>query len=59
MYADASTVRDARQQYFAANGFSDAGYTDNWVTIAKLGPIPLGFPNTPSRKPALTARSGA
>ena len=53
MYADSSTVREARAQYFAANGFSDASYTDRWVQIAKLGPIPLGFPNTSSRKRAI------
>ena len=52
MYADASPVRDARAQYFAANGFSTDGYTDNWVKV-KLGPIPIVFPNTPSRKRAI------
>jgi hypothetical protein len=52
MYADDSSVRVARDQYFAANGFSDAGYTDNWVRL-KLGPIPIGFPNTASRKRAI------
>jgi len=52
MYADGSTVRAARAEYFAANGFSDAGYNDSWVTI-KLGPIPLAFPNTSSRKRAV------
>jgi hypothetical protein len=51
-YADDSTVRDARAQYFAANDFSDAGYADDWVTI-KLGPIPFTFPNTPTRKRAI------
>jgi hypothetical protein len=53
MYAEGSSVRAAREQYFAENGFSAAGYNDNWVTIGKLGPIPLGFPNTPSRKRAI------
>ena len=52
MYADAATVRQARGEYFAANGFSDAGYTDDWVTL-KLGPIPITFPNTASRKRAI------
>ena len=51
-YADDSTVRDARAQYFAANGFSDAGYADDWVKI-KLGPIPFTFPNTATRKRAI------
>jgi hypothetical protein len=46
-------VRAARAEYFAANGFSEASYTDAWVTIGKLGPIPLGFPNTTSRKRAI------
>jgi hypothetical protein len=53
MYADGSSVRAARDQYFAANGFSAAGYNDNWVALGKLGPIPLGFPNTASRKRAI------
>lgn len=53
MYADSSSVRAAREQYFAANGFSAATYTDAWVTLARLGPIPLSFPNTPSRKRAI------
>lgn len=52
MYADDSSVRDARQQYFAANGFSDAGYQDDWVRI-KIGPIPFAFPNTSTRKRAI------
>jgi hypothetical protein len=48
-----TSVREAREQYFAANGFSEASYTDNWVTIKQLGPIPLGFPNSASRKRAI------
>jgi hypothetical protein len=52
MYADAATVRDARAQYFAANGFSDATYSDDWVRF-HLGPIPIAFPNTASRKRAI------
>jgi hypothetical protein len=51
-YADDRSVREARAQYFAANGFSDAGYSDDWVTI-KLGPIPVTFPNTATRKRAI------
>ena len=38
-YADTSSVADARDQYFAANGFSLASYSDRWVKL-KLGPIP-------------------
>jgi len=52
MYADASLVRDARAQYFAANGFDDSGYSADWATV-KIGPIPLTFPNTATRKRAL------
>ena len=52
MYADASTVRDARAQYFAANGFSEATYRDAWVKL-KIGPLPIAFPNTRSRKRAI------
>jgi hypothetical protein len=52
MYADASTVREAREQYFTANGFSDATYTESWAKI-KVGPVPIVFPNTKSRKAAL------
>jgi len=52
MYSDASSVRAAREQYFAANGFSTASYSDDWVTL-KLGPLPVSFPNTSSRKRAI------
>ena len=45
-------VIDARARYFAANGFSDAGYRDRWVRF-KLGPIPIAFPNTASRRRAI------
>jgi hypothetical protein len=53
MDADDSSVRAAREAYFAANGFSESSYTDNWVSVGKLGPLPLGFPNTASRKRAI------
>ena len=52
MYADAISVADAREQYFRANGFTLAGYTDRWVKL-KLGPIPLAFPNTEARRAAV------
>ncbi|HEY4239091.1 MAG TPA: hypothetical protein VGM88_04720 [Kofleriaceae bacterium] len=52
-YAAELRVRDARAQYFAASGFSTATYTDRWVTLAKLGPLPLGFPNSASRRRAI------
>lgn len=53
MYADASSVRAARAEYFAANGFSDAEYNDPWVKLGKLGPVPIAFPNSASRKRAV------
>ena len=46
------TVGQARDVYFADNGFSLAGYTDSWVKL-KLGPIPIAFPNTAARKAAV------
>ena len=52
MYADSQTVAEARDQYFRANGFSLASYTDRWVKL-KLGPLPLAFPNTAARKAAV------
>ena len=45
-------VSEAREQYFARNGFSAATYTDRWAKL-KLGPIPLAFPNTKSRQRAI------
>jgi len=45
-------VRDARARYFETNGFDEAGYTARWAHF-KIGPIPLAFPNTPSRQRAL------
>ncbi|MGE0867261.1 MAG: hypothetical protein AB7P03_01775 [Kofleriaceae bacterium] len=44
-----TTVRDARAAYFRANGFSEAGYQDDWVRLKLFG-IPLAFPSSPSRK---------
>jgi hypothetical protein len=52
MYADSLSVAEARDVYFKENGFSAAGYTDAWVKL-KLGPIPLGFPNSPARQAAV------
>jgi hypothetical protein len=51
-YSDASSVTEARAAYFAANGFSEAGYRDRWVRL-KLGPVPVAFPNTRSRQRAV------
>ena len=47
------TLLDARDDYFRANDFGpNGGYDDAWVDF-KLGPIPMPFPNTPSRKRAV------
>lgn len=47
---DTMTLLDARREYFDANGFGPrGGYDDNWVTLAKIGPLRLGIPNTASR----------
>lgn len=51
MDADVS-VRAARASYFTANGFSDASYRDRWVKL-RVGPVPVAFPNTASRKRAV------
>jgi hypothetical protein len=49
-YEPMMTVHEARSRYFADNAFGDdGGYDDRWVTLYKLGPIPLGFPNTAGR----------
>jgi hypothetical protein len=47
-YDDASNLREARERYFAENGFGDVGYTRRWVRI-QFGPVPLFLPNTASR----------
>jgi hypothetical protein len=49
---DLASVASARDAYFAANGFSEAAYSERWARL-KLGPIPVVFPNTSSRKRAL------
>ena len=49
----AQTLARARDDYFRVNGFGDdGGYNADWVDF-KLGPIPMPFPNTPSRKRAV------
>jgi hypothetical protein len=51
--ASDDTLAHARDDYFRVNGFGDnGGYDDAWVDF-KLGPIPMPFPNTPSRKRAV------
>ncbi len=51
--APSDTLAAARDAYFRVNGFGDdGGYDAAWVDF-KLGPIPMPFPNTPSRKRAV------
>ena len=51
--ASDDTLAHARDDYFRVNGFGpNGGYDDAWVDF-KLGPIPMPFPNTPSRKRAV------
>jgi len=53
LYDDALSLGEARQQYFAANGFGDdGGYDTDWVDV-KIGPIPARIPNTAGRKRAV------
>jgi hypothetical protein len=50
----ALTVGEARAQYFARAGFPpDGGYAAKFVALGKFGPIPIGFPNTDSRRRAV------
>src|SRR5690349_9357412 len=49
-YEPMMSLFEARARYFADNSFGDdGGYSARWVTIFKLGPLSLGFPNTASR----------
>ena len=41
-------MRAARAEYFAANGFSEAGYTDRFVKL-QLGPLPFYILNSAAR----------
>ncbi|MFO0547859.1 MAG: hypothetical protein U0271_05700 [Polyangiaceae bacterium] len=53
-YDPTMTMKQARDRYFAVNGFgADGGYSDAWADF-KLGPIPFPFPNTPARIRALS-----
>jgi hypothetical protein len=47
-YDPALSLRDARGQYFAANGLGEGGYDDKWVKLA-AGPLRFAFPNTAGR----------
>ncbi|MBX3198282.1 MAG: hypothetical protein KF850_18760 [Labilithrix sp.] len=52
-YGDGMSMREAREVYFAVNGFGETGgYDDAWVDF-KLGPIPMPFPNTRARVEAV------
>ncbi len=52
-YAGELTMREAREQYFVANGFGAGGnYHKKWE-VFRLGPIPLPIPNPPARVRAL------
>lgn len=47
-YDDSSSLREARQRYFEANGFGEGGYEDRWVKL-QAGPLPIFLPNTAAR----------
>lgn len=50
----ALTVLEARSRYFAKAGFPpDGGYAASFVSLGRLGPIPIGFPNSDSRRRAV------
>jgi len=51
-YASDLSVREARAQYFAANGLGDGGYQDPWVRF-NIGPFYLWMPNTKARVAAV------
>lgn len=51
--AQTTTLRDARAQYFHANGLGeDGGYSKRWVKL-RIGPLPIWFPNTAARRRAV------
>jgi hypothetical protein len=47
-YDPASTLRDARERYFAAAGLGAGGYDQKWVPLA-MGPLRFAIPNTAGR----------
>jgi hypothetical protein len=48
-YDESLSLRDVRARYFRDNAFGeDGGYSKAWVPV-KLGPITVGFPNSPAR----------
>jgi hypothetical protein len=48
LYDPDLSVREARERYFAANGFGDGGYTKKWVPV-KVGPVEVVIRNTAGR----------
>jgi hypothetical protein len=48
-YPASATLREARAQYFLRAGFSEATYTDAWVTLTIAGRPLRAFPNTAGR----------
>lgn len=53
LYEAEATLRENRARYLEKNDFGDGGYEDPWVTLKRIGPLKLGFPNTASRKRAI------
>jgi hypothetical protein len=47
------TVGAGRARYFERFGFDTSTYGARWVDLGKIGPIPLGFPNSPGRQRAV------
>jgi hypothetical protein len=47
-YDDASTLREARAEYFARSGFDESSYEARLVRL-QVGPVPLFVPNTAAR----------
>ena len=47
-YAADISVRQARAQYFAANGLGEGGYQERWVKL-RVGPFAIYMPNTAAR----------
>lgn len=48
-YDPHQTLREGRARYFERYGFGDGGYDATWVELNKVGPLPIGFPNTAAR----------
>jgi hypothetical protein len=52
MIPDDVSLREGRDAYFRANGFSESGYLDRWVSF-KVGPLRFRIPNTQARVAAV------